>query len=640
MGEQQSLIKHTQNLLGVASILIVSFAVVRFGGVGVVNQSILQITVAVLLAFWVFLIWCDRRSLPNGVEGVLLLLAFGYGFARGEFAKVRYLAQSDVAYFGMLVGVLLVVASCAKERKWRRRFILFLIVLATGEALYALVQFVTKSGTILGTVQPAVYAGRASGTYINPNHGAWLISMGVVGGAPLMLNLRGSWATRIFCGYAVVVCFAALIVTFSRGALLAVCLVLIVFFAWWLWHRKINWAIIAICAVLAGPLAYLGSKGLFSSGFGKRHNITDVRFLALWPAAIKVWEEEPILGVGPGYFSDCYRRYRPALYVAQTDPVRVHNDYLNILADWGLCGLLAAVALIGVVGVSAIRALSCTDDEGTSSHRQKWGFETAAIMTLLYALFHAATDFNLYLPANGMILATLFGLNLTNNFGSSGTCFRGSRFTFWRFVWSVVALSLASFLVLHGLKRFKEHRQLSASLENSREFQSVRDHLLTAHQICQDNSDTMYQLGEAYRRFGAEGPIEDTDAVRESLRWLDMAAKINPREPFYWIARGKALHWLDRDDEALASFKHALIADPNNYRVESMYAWCMFEMNRYTEAFYWFKRSQKLNYEENTVAKFYMQQLSKILQPQHNWPPRGGDIMPRIEGLNLDELSR
>src|SRR5437867_4090217 len=43
-------------------------------------------------------------------------------------------------------------------------------------------------------------------------------------------------------------------------------------------------------------------------------------------------------GAGPAHFDYRFLQHRPAQTELQMRPERVHNDYLNTLADWGLIG--------------------------------------------------------------------------------------------------------------------------------------------------------------------------------------------------------------------------------------------------------------------------------------------------------------
>ena len=51
---------------------------------------------------------------------------------------------------------------------------------------------------------------------------------------------------------------------------------------------------------------------------------------------MKIWQANYWWGAGPAHFDHLFRIYRDPHVQARAD--RVHNDYLNTLADWGVVG--------------------------------------------------------------------------------------------------------------------------------------------------------------------------------------------------------------------------------------------------------------------------------------------------------------
>ncbi len=98
-----------------------------------------------------------------------------------------------------------------------------------------------------------------------------------------------------------------------------------------------------------------------------RQPLTDANFaiqerLAHWVAALRMWEQAPWLGVGPGNYATVYPSVR---LLAWEDPLgHAHNIYLNVLAETGLVGFLAYSAMIlGLGGWLARRALQTRGSE-------------------------------------------------------------------------------------------------------------------------------------------------------------------------------------------------------------------------------------------------------------------------------------
>jgi hypothetical protein len=69
--------------------------------------------------------------------------------------------------------------------------------------------------------------------------------------------------------------------------------------------------------------------------------------LALWRAAVRMWADRPLLGIGPDNFRLVYGQY---LNLSNWDRrLHANNLYLELLAGWGLAGTLAFAGLIWVI---------------------------------------------------------------------------------------------------------------------------------------------------------------------------------------------------------------------------------------------------------------------------------------------------
>jgi hypothetical protein len=75
----------------------------------------------------------------------------------------------------------------------------------------------------------------------------------------------------------------------------------------------------------------------------------------LWGAALALWSERPLLGIGPSVFR---RVYGPELGLTTWDDrIHTNNLYLELLVGTGVVGLAAFLGLVGAVMLPAARAL-------------------------------------------------------------------------------------------------------------------------------------------------------------------------------------------------------------------------------------------------------------------------------------------
>jgi putative inorganic carbon (HCO3(-)) transporter len=142
--------------------------------------------------------------------------------------------------------------------------------------------------------------------------------------------------------------FGILILTQSRGALVALGVVLIVLIALrWKW----GWIVIPISlSAVVGIFALLGtdkflavlSSGVSLGGLEGR--------LEVWSRAIYMIQDFPFTGVGLGLFGDVADNLYPFFLAPPASIPHAHNLFLQVAVDLGLPGLIAwASILIGAI---------------------------------------------------------------------------------------------------------------------------------------------------------------------------------------------------------------------------------------------------------------------------------------------------
>lgn len=87
-----------------------------------------------------------------------------------------------------------------------------------------------------------------------------------------------------------------------------------------------------------------------------------------WSCAIRMFEDKPIFGWGPGTYMFNYAPYqltadRTIISTNSADGGNAHSEYLGPMAESGFMGLATFLLLIGIVIYTAIHAYSRTDDK-------------------------------------------------------------------------------------------------------------------------------------------------------------------------------------------------------------------------------------------------------------------------------------
>jgi len=127
----------------------------------------------------------------------------------------------------------------------------------------------------------------------------------------------------------------------------------------------------------------------------------DVR-VEIWSDTLHAVAAYPWTGCGLGAYEHGLYRFKT---VAPTNTVDfAHNDYLQILAELGIPGLLLVAVLGGWI-------LKCTLTQVVSMRDgPNWELAVGLLGALLTFGLHSLAEFNLYIPANALALAWLAGV--------------------------------------------------------------------------------------------------------------------------------------------------------------------------------------------------------------------------------------
>jgi O-antigen ligase len=117
--------------------------------------------------------------------------------------------------------------------------------------------------------------------------------------------------------------------------------------------------------------------------------------------AINLVKDFPLSGTGAGSFYGAFIRYQPP---GNAFFDHAHNDYVELLADWGLVGCVLAGAL---VLQSAARFMRTLLKRRSSMAR---GMSFGALMGTVGMGIHATVDFNLSIPVNALLMVLVLAV--------------------------------------------------------------------------------------------------------------------------------------------------------------------------------------------------------------------------------------
>jgi tetratricopeptide (TPR) repeat protein len=458
--------------------------------------------------------------------------------------------------------------------------------------------------------------GRASGTYISPNHLAGLLVMLLPLTLGFLLVGRVSIITRVLLGYALLAMAAGLAVTFSRGGWVAGAVGILFVLGVLLFHANHRLkAILLLVGLLLGGSFFVTSY--LSKTLGYMHRIKNPDAEApgvldlssramMWQGAITMWRDHFWLGVGPAHYDYRFRQYRPEQL--QLRPNRAHNDYLNLLADWGTVGGAIVFSGMGILMFSLRKIWPHVRREENSfgtGQSNRFAFFLGATGGLLALLAHSVVDFNLHMPANALVGLTLLGL-LTSNIRFATE--RHWLHAGWplKFGLTVVLAVGVAYVIFHEWHLTQENRWLTRAdaLPN---FSPERIGALEkAYAYEPNNFQTAYAIGECYRTQSLDGGSDYAEKAMKAMNWYTLALGSNPWDGYSFLRTGMCLDWLGKYREAEPFFSQAEVRDPNGYYMLANIGWHYVQIGDYALARQWFLRSRKLDGGHNDIAKNYL----------------------------------
>jgi len=386
--------------------------------------------IVLLLASWACYPLVQLIPLTDGVLEWLSPGVHGYygqgASVEGEIARFLTIDRGATlwawvrhsSYVAVFLLVLMLVTTPARLRT------LMTIIVAVGatQALYGIVVYL--GGDHLGLWDPRYSTQAVSGTYVNPNHFAGLMEITLCAAAGLVVaelsrtstddtirhrllaasdSLLGRWTLLVF---AVLIMCAGLLMSASRGALVAITTALLASISLSVWFRGLRAPearlLLGAATVATVAVLWLGASGLVEKmqARGLHSNRPELRELSY-----EIIHDNPLFGTGAGTYRwilPLYKdeRFETAFYE------HAHNDYLELLGEEGIIGF----ALIATGVLLVLRRIVI----GLARRRDPLmrGALFAAFSGALSLLIHGLVGFNFQIPANATYFFLVLALGL------------------------------------------------------------------------------------------------------------------------------------------------------------------------------------------------------------------------------------
>jgi O-antigen ligase len=604
-----------RSILGLVLGILV-FAPLAFGAVDAWAFLVVQgLTLGVMLV-WALRLWISPKPQLLWPPLCWVVLAFTiYAIARYLTADIEYVARQEMIQVVMYAFLFFAIVNNLYRQEYAQVISFTLIFLAMGISAYAVFQFFTHSDHVWNLM--AQYPGRGTGTYISPNNLAGLLEIILPLAVAYVLAGRIKPVTRILLGYSALVIGAGIGVTFSRGGWAACAVALLVLLGILIYQRQHRLPAFLLLVVL------LGGGGIFfktylahTSAYVQRvdrllespsptDGALDLR-RDMWNAAVQMWRDHFWWGAGPAHYNYRFPAYRSERVQAQPD--RAHNDYLNLLADWGMAGGIIALVGMAVFGTGlwqTRRHVRRVEKEFKSANSNRLAFFLGAFAGLFALAVHSFVDFNLHIPANALVGVALLALL------SSNLRFATERFWFnlrlpLKLFATLALLGGVFYLGAQEIQRSRESFWLARAAQLSVFSPEQAAALGKAFAVEPQNFATTYTIGECYRMQSFDGGDNYEPLAKTAMEWFARGMKLNPYDGYNYLSYGMCLDWLDRHDEAGPYFNRADALDPNSYFIAANIGWHFVQAGDYAAARPWLQRSLKLQWKENPTARSYL----------------------------------
>lgn len=501
--------------------------------------------------------------------GIPLLLFWFYGLALIPFSVLPYEAKVSTLYFGSYLAVYWTSANLASRFSVRKAIWTSVFILLAFVALYSVVQHRAAPGFLFGIERYTDYwkGGRLGGTYQCPNHIAHLFQMWLPFCLLFLFIPRFGWFWRICFAYALPLFLLLIYQTQSRAGLLgsvaalgtAVLLVLL---------RKSRRAFCT--ALLAVPLLCAGILGglwagsemfrsrmqpvvqvvqILAAGKNIDEHVTDFR-PQTWLDTLEMIGRRPATGVGPGNYGQVFEDYRHRCQAARVETVHAHNEYLELVAEYGLVGAALVLWIAVSIAVRMIRFIK-------TAERPYHALPAAAFLgALAGTAVHGFFDFELHIFPNAVMLALLAGcaaapLLQTEPAERPGWHAGVQRLFIFAVicaaVWSMQVMS-SSWICAQGDRAFDRQN-----------FQRAEAFYQTARRIDPQNWQARLGLGKVYYhyRYYELDPVRKRDWALKEQSACREAGRINSKEEEIAYARGGVELFLGNREEGLNCLRQA-----------------------------------------------------------------------------------
>ncbi len=553
---------------------------------------------------------------PSSLCLLTALLFTVYCGVRAWLSPVEYLARQDLMpLFGAFCAYT-IFALHVEHPKLRKWFVLALFVLIAANFAIGFWQCQRdRTWHILFSLGYARQAGPkdAGGFFHSENHLAGFLVLSSFLLLGWALFARTKVPVRMAAMFGFILAVVALAMTHSRGGIVAGAggLAAFVVLSVILYKKFLGpqfWKYMAafgtMFLILGGFLVFLTWSMLEKAYKGQIVNDEMDFRSALTQLAVKQWHLSPVVGTGAQSYEFYSRKLTEDMHswngAWDKSAIYAHNDYAQLLADYGAVGLGLGLLMALVHGGNGLRFLfwyrNSRYDRTGDATSNSLAVAMGAVAGLVAIGVQSIIDFNLHIPANAILAGSIFGLLANPGFDSEAK--RIVRVPGEKPLLTLLAAAMGGFIL------WGAWNGIPAELAVERGwFKSYAKDWLGAlpdyeKAVTRDpkNPETWFKYGRAYFNLAHEDdmPAAVTRAWNiKAAEKFEKARALYPQNPYYLTSLAEVLSELGNYDDSRRLYEQSVEWAPGNTHMLSNYGFFLIKWGHYAEGRAVFDRLMK-----------------------------------------------
>ena len=416
---------------------VVIFTTLAHGAVETWSLAIFELVIILLTALWGIRAVLNKHltlRVPRVVLplGGLLLWGLIQSFVYTDQAGQRHSLSMDVeatrqttTVLFILILALLLAASLLARREYLAKLPMFLAGYGFALALFGLIQYFAWDGRFFWWRQTTDLVTSPFGPFVAHNHFAGYMELLLPIPIAFVIMQVGRIEARIFYGFAATFMGAAAIASLSRGGFISLFAQLLFLAAVtpvisrrhhggsgsFSQRRKSSqiatplMAVSVIVVAIGVSVYWIGLEPVVNRVTQGQIVATDAKEDSFLVSRGWIWRDTTAMirahfgtGVGLGAFETAFPIYSQSdgsLQIGQA-----HNDYLQLVAEAGIFGIVLLLWFLGIVLSQTFRGMQASDPLLAALALGSGG-------SLVGMMVHSIFDFNLQLPSHALLLVLL-----------------------------------------------------------------------------------------------------------------------------------------------------------------------------------------------------------------------------------------